>query len=166
MGEDRTRTPVLALKVGEIEQVFVGTFQHTIDDKGRLTLPAKWRDELESGVVITRGLDDSLFVFPESKFKAMAEKVVAQGFENQNARDWERYILGNAETDEIDKQGRISISQKLRSALGLNGEVVVVGLYDRIEVWEPKKHQAMTERVTAEPSAIAERMRDLMRGAK
>ena len=166
MGDGRTRTPVLAPKVGEIEQVFVGTFQHTIDDKGRLTLPAKWRDELESGIVITRGLDDCLFVFPESKFKTMAEKVVAQGFENQNARDWERYILGNAETDEIDKQGRISISQKLRSALGLNGEVVVVGLYDRIEVWEPKKHQAMTERVTSEPSAIAERMRDLMRGAK
>lgn len=152
--------------MGEIERVFVGTFQHTIDDKGRLTLPAKWRDELESGIVVTRGLDDCLFVFPESKFRAMAENVTAQGFESPNARDWARYILGNAEMVEIDKQGRILISQNLRSQFGLNGEVIVVGLYDRIEIWEPKKHRAMTERITAEPAAIAERMRDMMRGAQ
>jgi MraZ protein len=152
--------------VGEVERVFLGSFQHTIDDKGRLTLPAKWREELESGVVVTRGLDDCLFIFPESKFKAMADVVDAQGFENPDARNWERYIFGNAEVVEIDKQGRILISQNLRSQFGLNGEVVVVGLYSRIEVWDPKKHQAMTERITSDPSATAERMRDMIRGSK
>jgi MraZ protein len=152
--------------MGEIEHVFVGTFQHTIDDKGRLTMPAKWRDELDSGLVLTFGLDDCLFVFTESRFKAIAEKITAQGFESPSGRDWSRYILGNAETIEIDKQGRILISPKLRSQFGLNGEVVVVGLFDRIEIWEPKKHQTMSERITAEPSAIAERWRDMMNGAK
>jgi len=160
------RTPVLDPKVGETEHVFVGTFQHTIDDKGRLTMPAKWRDELESGLVITYGLDDCLFVFTEPRFKVVAEKVVAQGFESPESRDWSRYFLGKAETIELDKQGRILISQNLRSQFGLNGEVIVVGLYDRIEIWDPKKHQAMTERITAEPSAIAERWRDMMQGVK
>ena len=146
--------------------MFVGTFQHTIDDKGRLILPAKWRDELESELAVTFGLDDCLFVFSKSKFQAMAEQVVAQGFQTPKARDWARYILGNAEIVEIDKQGRILISQPLRTRFGLNGEVMVVGLYDRFEIWDPKKHQTMTERITAEPSAIAERMDDMMRGAK
>lgn len=146
--------------------MFVGTFQHTIDDRGRLTLPAKWRDELESELAVTFGLDDCLFVFPKSIFQKMAEKVVAQGFQTSNVRDWARYILGNAELVEIDKQGRILISQPLRTRFGLNGEVMVVGLYDRFEIWEPKKHQAMIERITAEPAVIAERMDNLMRGAK
>jgi MraZ protein len=166
VGDQLPRTPVLGAKVGEIERVFVGTFQHTIDDKGRLTLPAKWRDELESDLVITYGLDECLFVFAQSRFKAIAEKVVAQGFESPNARDWSRYFLGNAETIELDKQGRVLISQHLRAHFGLNGEVVVVGLFDRIEIWEPKKHQAMSDRITAEPSAIAERWREMMQNAK
>ena len=161
-----SRTTVLDLKVGETELMFVGTFQHTIDDKGRLTLPAKWRDELESELAVTFGLDDCLFVFIKSKFQTMAEKVVAQGFQTSNARDWARYILGNAEMVEMDKQGRILISQTLRTKFGLNGEVMVVGLYDRFEIWEPKKHQAMLERITSEPAAIAERMDDMMRSAK
>jgi MraZ protein len=74
--------------------------------------------------------------------------------------------LGNAETIELDKQGRVLISQHLRAHFGLNGEVVVVGLFDRIEIWEPKKHQAMSDRITAEPSAIAERWREMMQNAK
>lgn len=166
VGENPLRTPVLAPKVGEIERVFLGTFQHTVDDKGRLTLPAKWRDELESDLVITYGLDECLFVFAQSRFKTIAEKVAAQGFESPNARDWSRYLLGNAETIELDKQGRVLISQNLRSRFALNGEVVVVGLFDRIEIWEPKKHQAMHARIMAEPSAIAERWREMMQSAK
>jgi MraZ protein len=150
----------------KIERMFVGTFSHTVDDKGRLTMPAKWRDELESALVITYGLDDCLFVFTESRFKQIAEKVVAQGFESPQARDWSRYFLGKAETIELDKQGRILISQAMRSAFGLNGEVVVVGLFDHIEIWEPRKHRAIDERLSAEPSAIAERWRDTMLAAK
>jgi MraZ protein len=152
--------------VGETEHVFVGTFQHTIDDKGRLTLPAKWRDELEPALVITFGLDDCIFVFTETRFRTIAEKVALQGFESPEARDWSRYFLGKAETIEIDKQGRILISQGLRAQFGLNGDAVVVGLYDRIEIWAPAKHQAMNERITAEPSAIAKRWRDMMTGVK
>jgi len=146
--------------------VFLGSYQHTIDDKGRLTLPSKWRESLDTNVVVTRGLDDCLFVIPESKFQTMAEAIDAQGFESNDARDWERYLFGMAEIIEIDKQGRILIPQTLRSQFGLNGEVMIVGVYSRIEIWDPKKYQAMTERITSEPSAIAQRMREMMRGEK
>jgi MraZ protein len=145
--------------------LFLGSHQHSIDEKGRLTLPSKWRAELAGGVVVTRGLDGCLFIFPQAKFEQMAQAIDAQGFESADARDWERYIFGMAEQVDIDKQGRILIPQNLRSHFKLQSDVVVVGLNTRIEVWEPAKYIAMTERVESDPAVVAERMRVMMRGA-
>ncbi len=146
--------------------MFLGSHQHAIDEKGRLTLPAKWRAELASGVVVTRGLDDCLFIFPQPKFEQMAQVIDAQGFESADAREWERYIFGLAEQEDIDKQGRILIPQNLRGQFKLQNEIMVVGLFSRIEVWDPEKYKAMTERIEADPPAMAERMRQMMRAAK
>jgi len=146
--------------------VFFGTFQHAIDEKGRLTLPSKWREKIESKVAITRGLDDCLFILPESRFLAIAEKVDAQGFESADAREWGRYLFAKSEMLDVDKQGRILVPQDLRAEFGMNGEVTLVGVYSRIELWNPPKYQAMNARVTADPAALAERIRPLLYGQK
>lgn len=142
--------------------MFFGTFQHAIDEKGRLTLPSKWRDYVEAKVVITRGLDDCLFILPESRFIEIAKIVDARGFESADAREWGRYLFANAELVEVDKQGRILVPQPLRTEFGLNGEVTLVGVFSRIELWHPEKYEAMNARVTADPAALAERVRTLL----
>lgn len=146
--------------------MFFGTFQHVVDEKGRLTLPSKWRDYIESKMVVTRGLDDCLFIMTETRFRAIAENVDAQGFESTDAREYGRYLFANAEMLDVDKQGRILVPQNLRTEFGMNGEVVAVGVYSRIELWNPEKYQAMNARVTADPVALAERMRPMLRGPK
>lgn len=145
--------------------MFLGSHQHTIDDKGRLTLPAKWRMDLAAGVVVTRGLDGCLFIFPQQKFEQMALAVAAQGFENADSRGWARFIFGEADQAEIDKQGRILIPLPLRGEFKLDHDVTVVGLFDRIEVWDPAKFKEMMTQVQSDPNAIAERMRLMMHGA-
>ncbi|MCL5951331.1 MAG: division/cell wall cluster transcriptional repressor MraZ [Chloroflexi bacterium] len=143
--------------------MFFGNHQHTIDDKGRLTLPAKWRSELAGGVVVTRGLEDCLFIFPKTKFEAIAMEIDEQGIELGDAREWARYFLGMASDAEIDRQGRILIPQSLREFASLDGDVVVLGLANRIEVWEPKRYQQANQRIVSDAPAVAERMGQILR---
>jgi MraZ protein len=149
----------------KIERVFLGTFQHAIDEKGRLTLPSRWRDFIEPRIVITRGLDDCLFILPESRFIEIAKRVDAQGFESADARSWSRYLFANAELVEVDKQGRILVPQTLRTEFGMNGEVILLGAFSRIELWNPDKYRAENARVTADPAALAERIGPHLRPA-
>lgn len=145
--------------------MFFGSHQHTIDDKGRLTLPAKWRSELAAGVVVTRGLDDCLFVFPKEKFEAIAREMDLQGIELADARSWARYFLGMAADAETDKQGRVLIPQNLRDFAHLDGEVVVVGVVSRIEVWSPERYKKANARTEQDVAAVAERMGQIMKRA-
>ncbi len=145
--------------------MFFGSHQHTIDDKGRLTLPAKWRSELAGGVVVTRGLDDCLFIFPKSKFESIAAEMDEQGIELGDVRAWTRYFLGMAVDAESDKQGRILIPQNLRDFAKLDGEVVVVGVVSRIEVWNPERHHDTNAKIESDVNAVAERMGQIMKRA-
>ncbi len=145
--------------------MFFGWHQHTIDDKGRLALPAKWRSELAGGVVVTRGLDNCLFVFPKDKFEAMAQEIDGQGITLADARAWARYILGNAADVEPDKQGRVLIPQNLREFAALDGEVTVLGVMSRIEVWNPQRYKEANDHIEADASAVAERMGQMMQRA-
>ncbi len=138
--------------------MFFGSYQHTIDDKGRLTLPAKWRSELAGGVVVTRGLDGCLFIFPLEKFRAMAAETDAQGVALADARAWSRYLLGHAADVDPDKQGRVLIPQDLRTFANIDGEVVVMGVMSRIEVWNPQHYKQANEHLEADANAVAERM--------
>ncbi len=146
--------------------MFLGTHTHTVDDKGRLTLPAKWRQELAGGVTITRGLDDCLFVFPKSKFEVIAREIEEQPLQIADARNWARYMAGFADEAEIDKQGRVLIPQNLRGFAGLNGNVVVVGVVSRIEVWNPEKHAAINQTVESDANALAERLGQAIQHAR
>lgn len=143
--------------------MFFGTFQHTIDEKGRLTLPARWRSELAGGVVVTRGLDDCLFVFPKDKFDAIAKEIDLHGLELADSRAWARYFLGLAADAEADKQGRVLIPQNLRDFAKLDGEVIVVGVASRIEVWSPQRHQETNAKIESDAPALAERIGQIIR---
>ncbi|MBI3537654.1 MAG: division/cell wall cluster transcriptional repressor MraZ [Chloroflexi bacterium] len=146
--------------------MFLGSHTHSIDEKGRLTLPAKWRQELVGGVTITRGLDDCLFIFPKEKFGDIAQEIDGQPLQVSDARNWARYISGLADESEIDKQGRILLPQNLRNFAKLNGEVVVVGVVSRIEVWNPEKHSAINQTVESDANALAERLGQAMQRGK
>jgi len=145
--------------------MFVGTTQNSIDEKGRLTLSAKWRSELASGVVITRGFDKCLFIFPQSKYETMAHEIEEQGMALADVRTFARHLAALAEQAEPDKQGRIIIPQNLREFAGLNGEVVVIGVVNRLEVWNPEKYKEVNKQVEASADAVAERYGQIMKNA-
>jgi MraZ protein len=145
--------------------MFLGSNSHSIDEKGRLTLPAKWRAELASGVVVTRGLDDCLFVFPQPKFEKIAAEIDDAGIEIADARAWARYLAGKAELLEVDKQGRILIPEDLRKFANLDGHVVVLGVVSRIEIWNPEKFNENNQAIESNATVVAERMGQLMRRA-
>src|SRR5512142_3110141 len=135
--------------------MFFGSHHHTIDEKGRLTLPAKWRSELAGGVVVTRGLDECLFIFPKAKFEAIAAEIDEQGIALADARAWARYFLGMAADAETDKQGRVLLPQNLRDFAGLDGEVIVIGVVSRVEVWQPERYKQANTKIESDVHAVA-----------
>jgi MraZ protein len=145
--------------------MFVGTTQNSIDEKGRLTLSAKWRSELASGVVITRGFDKCLFIFPQSKYEAIARQIEEQGMALADVRAFARHLAAMAEMAEPDKQGRIIIPQNLREFAGLDGEAVVIGVVNRLEVWNPEKYKEINRQVEANADSVAERYGQIMKSA-
>lgn len=138
--------------------MFLGSHEHTIDSKFRLTMPSKWRPELSSTVVVTRGLEGCLWIYPFAKFEEIARDIDRQGSQLAESRAWARYVGGESEIVDVDGQGRILIPQRLRDFAGLNGNVVVVGLVSRIEVWNPEKYQAMNAEVEANAATVSEKM--------
>ncbi|UDY22495.1 division/cell wall cluster transcriptional repressor MraZ [Nocardioides sp. Kera G14] len=118
---------------------FMGTYTPKLDDKGRLFLPAKFRERLSEGVVVTQGQENCLVVWPEDVFMEEAKRAQQTPLTNRGARDYARVLFGGAEQGTPDKQGRIGISPLLRSYAGLDKDVVVIGVMDRIEIWDPQK---------------------------
>lgn len=118
--------------------MFLGNFQHNLDDKGRLMIPARFREMLEGGAYITQGFDKCLMVMTEDYFKQVYERIEAMNLADPTARLLRRLILSNAYPVEVDKVGRILVPQNLRAFLGIeNGELTVAGQGDYFEVWTP-----------------------------
>ncbi len=116
------------------DNMFMGEFHHTIDDKGRLTIPSKIRYELGETFVITRGLDGCLFVYPKNEWVNIIGKY--RGLPNtKDARNFMRFFLSGAVECEFDKQGRINISSPLTKYADLTKECVIIGVNDRLEIW-------------------------------
>jgi MraZ protein len=116
--------------------MFIGEFQYNIDAKGRLAIPVKFREALKTGVIITRGLDHCLFVFSNKEWSVLAQKLISLPLAQANSRAFMRLMLAGAMDVELDKQGRILIPDYLREYAGINKEVIVAGLYNRIEIWD------------------------------
>ncbi|MEK9152304.1 MAG: division/cell wall cluster transcriptional repressor MraZ [Patescibacteria group bacterium] len=141
--------------------MFIGEYQHNVDDKGRLAIPMKFRRELKKGAVITRGLDGCLFVFTSSEWKILAEKLASTPLSQSNSRAFARLMLAGAMDVELDGQGRAIVPEYLRQYAKLGKEVVVAGLYSRLEIWDKaawEKYKAETEKNSND---IAEKMGEL-----
>ncbi len=124
--------------------MFMGEYNHTIDAKGRIIIPAKFREQLGDEFVITKGMDGCLFVYPNEAWAEFEEKLKALPLTvNKEARKFSRFFLAGATAVEIDKQGRVLIPATLREFAGLSKDVVFAGVLERIEVWDKDKwHEA------------------------
>jgi len=116
--------------------VFLGTHSPRLDDKGRLILPAKFREQLEEGVVVTRGQERCLYVFPAAEFERLADQLRQAPVTSKQARDYMRVFLSGASDEVPDKQGRITIPPALRSYAGLTRDCTVIGAGHRVEIWD------------------------------
>ncbi|WP_017604535.1 division/cell wall cluster transcriptional repressor MraZ [Nocardiopsis alkaliphila] len=116
--------------------MFLGTHTPRLDQKGRLFLPAKYREELAGGVVITKGQERCLYVFPTDEFARLTESLRSAPVTAKAVRDYSRVLFAGASEQACDKQGRITIPSKLREYAGLDRECVVIGANTRLEIWD------------------------------
>jgi MraZ protein len=119
----------------------LGTHSYQLDPKGRISLPARFRDAFASGAVLTLGQDGCLFCFPRAEWEARAGEVRDRPLSDSEARAYARMFFGKAESVELDSQGRLLIPQRLRGEVGISKEAVVVGVYDRMEIWDRAMHE-------------------------
>lgn len=137
----------------------MGEYNHTIDAKGRLIIPAKFRETLGEEFVVTKGLDGCLFVYDNAEWSAFEEKLKSLPLTNKDARKFVRFFLAGAATVEVDKQGRILVPNVLREFAELEKEVVLVGVASRVEIWSRSRWE---ETATYDDmDEIAEHMADL-----
>ncbi len=147
--------------VREVKHLLIGEYAHSIDAKGRLIMPAKLKEDIGEKFVITKGLDGCLFVYSQKEWKNFEEKLRAFPLTNKDARALMRFFLAGAMECEIDKQGRFLITSNLREFAGLEKEVIIVGVLNKIEIWSKDKWTAYTEKENLEADEIAEKMSNL-----
>lgn len=116
--------------------MFLGEFRHSLDGKGRVVMPSKFRERLEDGCVVTKGQERCLYVFPMDVWEAEAQRVLRLPRTNRKARHFARSFFASASDQRLDRQGRIQVPEPLRGYAGLDKEVVVVGVADRVELWD------------------------------
>jgi len=141
--------------------MFMGEYQHTIDSKGRLIMPAKFREELGESFVLTRGLDNCLFVYPLPEWAALEKKLKALPFTRSDARAFTRFFFSGATECELDKQGRVLIPNNLREHAKLQKDVVIIGVSSRVEIWSAEVWQHYCEETGVSFEDIAEKIIDL-----
>lgn len=141
--------------------MFIGEYHHALDDKGRVQIPVKFRDDLKGGAVVTRGLDRCLFIYTKKEWLMMAEKLAKLPIAKANSRAFARLMLAGAMELDVDKQGRAVVPEYLRQYAYLKKMVVVAGLYNRFELWDQdawERYRSGTERQSGD---IAEALGEL-----
>ncbi|MBI1960884.1 MAG: division/cell wall cluster transcriptional repressor MraZ [Candidatus Liptonbacteria bacterium] len=141
--------------------MLIGEFQHTVDTKGRVAVPAKFRVHLTKGAVITRGLEHCLFLINTQEWEALATKLAALPLSQANSRAFARLMFAGAMDVDIDGQGRILIPDYLRTYAGIGKDVVVAGLYTRIEIWDTAAWNAYRGKTEKNSDEIAEKLSDM-----
>jgi len=141
--------------------VFIGEYKHSLDAKGRMAVPAKFRKGLVGGAIVTRGLDRCLFVFSRSEWDVLATKIAQLPIAQAGARAFVRLMLSGATDADIDAQGRILIPDTLRTYAGLEKETVVTGLMNRIEIWDAESWNKYKTKTESASDEIAEKMGEL-----
>lgn len=138
--------------------MLMGEYHHNIDDKGRLTIPSKFRDDLGEKFVITRGLENCLFAYSLEDFQKIVAELQKNPFTKKDARQFMRFFLSGATTVEFDKQGRINISSPLISYAGLKKECIIIGTGDRLEIWSSDNWNDFFDSTKDNMSDIAENL--------
>ena len=138
--------------------MLIGEYEHSLDTKGRLIMPAKLREDIGEKFIVTKGLDGSLFGFSQEEWKNFEEKLKTLPLTNKNSRDFVRFFLSGAVECEIDKQGRFLIASNLREYAGMEKEVVIIGVGTRIEFWDKQKWKKYNSEENISADAIAENM--------
>ena len=141
--------------------MFIGEFKHNLDPKGRVAVPAKFRTKLGANAIITRGLDHCLFIFTGKEWEVLAQKLSSLPLVQANSRAFARLMLSGATDTEIDKQGRILVPDYLRKYAGLKKEIIIAGLYSRIEVWDGQEWEQYKTKTEASSEEIAEKLGEL-----
>jgi transcriptional regulator MraZ len=139
--------------------VFTGEFRHSIDAKGRVAVPARFRAELATGAHVARWMDNCLAIFPNQAWQRLADRVSEQRYADAEARGFSRFLFSGAFEVELDAQGRVVLPASLRDFASLKGDAVVVGALDHIELWEPTRWAAAIADMSSD--AFAERVSKL-----
>ncbi len=142
-------------------KMFIGEYQHNIDQKGRLAVPARFRNKLSKGAVVTKGLDNCLSLYTKDEWNRLAEKLAALPIAKANARAFARMMLAGAMDIELDKQGRMLIPEYLRKYAGMNKKIIIAGLYNRIEIWDEIKWNKYKHGTETKSGDIAEALGEL-----
>ncbi len=141
--------------------MFIGEYQHSIDNKGRLQIPVKLKQQLGKGAVVTKGLDNCLFLYPQQAWRTLADKLAKLPISKSSTRAFARLMLAGAMDVDIDKQGRMLVPEYLRSYAGLKRKIVIAGLYSRLEIWDEASWRKYKQGTEKGGVAIAETLGDL-----
>ncbi len=139
-----------------MEHMFLGEFTHTVDEKGRVTIPSRFRADMAQGIVITRGFDGCLTVYPLDEWKTLAKRVSALPITDRSARDFRRFVFASACDAAPDRQGRVLIPSRLLEYAHIDDQVVIVGMNTYLEIWSPDSWGAVCQNVE-DDDANAER---------
>lgn len=141
--------------------MFIGEFYHSLDTKGRLAIPTKFKIKLRKGAVVTKGLDASLWIFPEDQWQMLAGKLAALPLSKSNYRAFSRLMLAGAMDVKMDRQGRILIPDYLRSYAKLQKKVVLTGVYNRVEIWDEQAWNSYKKATESQSDKIAEQLESI-----
>jgi len=141
--------------------MFIGEYQHTTDEKGRLSVPVKFRADLANGCVLTRGLDGCLWLYTETEWQKIAEGVSQLPITQKNARSFSRFVLSGAMDLNLDRAGRVNIPKYLSEYAGIKSKVVVTGMHNRLEIWADEKWQDFKKEMEANSDEVAENLAEL-----
>jgi len=141
--------------------MFIGEYNHNLDDKGRLAIPAKFRLILKKGAVVTKGLDNCLFLYSKEQFEKIAKKFAALPISQAKARAFSRHMLAGAMDVDFDNQGRVTLPEYLRKFSGLKKGVIIAGLYNHLEIWDEDTWNKYKQTAEENSNSIAEELGDL-----
>ncbi len=138
--------------------MLIGEYIHSLDTKKRLSLPSKWRAKLGKELVVTKGLDNCLFVYPLEAWQKITDKISSLPFGAADTRDFNRFFLSGAVEVEVDKNGRILVPDFLKDFAKLNSKVVLAGIHDRIEIWDEEKWNDYKKKIEEQADSLAEKL--------
>jgi MraZ protein len=141
--------------------MFLGEFEHSIDDKGRITIPAKFRGRLAAGLVVTKGIDPCLWLYPHDGWGDLAQKITALPQTAPKAREFRRQVFGGASDSVPDRQGRVNLPLYLRQYANIDNQAVIIGLYDHCEIWNPEYWRERQQQSHDDPEGRAEQFESL-----